>query len=57
MFYFILFMHKLVPVPAQHGKSSDGSEGGERTEEEQQSLALMEKTRVQEILYVPGAIW
>lgn len=30
---------------AQHGESSDGSEGGEELEEEQQSLAETEKSR------------
>lgn len=42
---------------AQHGEFSDGREGGEGMEEEQQSLAHREKTREQEILRVPAAIW
>lgn len=42
---------------AQHGEFSDGSEGGEGMEEEQQSLAQIEQTREWEILHVPAAIW
>lgn len=39
---------------AQHGEFSDGSEGGEGMEEEQQSLAQIEKAGEREILRVPA---